>query len=404
MQWQQRLIGGYGVASQISSSLPDQVLAEVVQHRIRTLTEAEQRRLGMFTHHQGSHSTDALSRADGFLIGAGYLTATPAAASSADAASEVPSGEGWDASVLLGATGLGVLTMRLMVSATVGYELRSAVGRATLSRDADGAERLVIVLLSGIVPKLARAALPENLKPAVAAVEGRLSQVVDPSAPGGMSGVDVTYTRGALARAALLAVAKSPGAFAGRGREVAGIPYASLNPLLEEAPRYLHWRGSQAFLGTLHPWCAIASADLRCRVRPLPLCAAPRQRPPAVDVRADGHTRARRPRCDRHVAGGPCPPPGGPEWTTPTPPRGCRLDSAAYAGLLRERITNAEQLAARDDGVVTDLFSGRALPIWTGGAYRSAVTHHEAALPYPQAPSREHNADRHTQLGAAVFS
>ncbi|MBV9444641.1 MAG: hypothetical protein JO345_01895 [Streptosporangiaceae bacterium] len=44
-------------------------------------------------------------------------------------------------------------------------------------------------------------------------------------------------------------------------------PYASMYPILEEAPHYLQWVGAQGFLGTIPPWCAVVAADLSRRVR-----------------------------------------------------------------------------------------------------------------------------------------
>jgi helicase len=74
-EWQQKLIGGYTVDSQMSASLPDHLLAEVVQGRIRNAIQADQWWLRTFAHHQGRHSTEAVHRALDFLVGAEYCHA-----------------------------------------------------------------------------------------------------------------------------------------------------------------------------------------------------------------------------------------------------------------------------------------------------------------------------------------
>jgi helicase len=78
---------------------------------------------------------------------------------------------------------------------------------------------------------------------------------------------DRVLERGDLARAALLTVARSPGAFHPGIRQIRGVPYAAMYPVLEEAPRYLHWLAYQGLFGTIHPWCATVAADLERRTQ-----------------------------------------------------------------------------------------------------------------------------------------
>ncbi|WP_370072951.1 hypothetical protein [Streptacidiphilus sp. MAP5-3] len=138
--WQRKLVGGYTVASQISSSLPDQVLAEVVQGRVGSLAEAERWWRSTLAHHQGNISAGQLRQAVSFLVGAGYLARSE----------EVDSGL-----ATLKAAELGLLTARVMVSAHIGYQLRSALADRPVPTDADEAEETLIELLSTVVPKLA---------------------------------------------------------------------------------------------------------------------------------------------------------------------------------------------------------------------------------------------------------
>ncbi|KFU75793.1 hypothetical protein [Amycolatopsis lurida] len=55
-RWQAKLVAGNTVRSRIEASLPDHVLAEVVQRRIRSLREAEDWWVGALACHQGSRS------------------------------------------------------------------------------------------------------------------------------------------------------------------------------------------------------------------------------------------------------------------------------------------------------------------------------------------------------------
>ncbi|GGN45490.1 DEAD/DEAH box helicase [Streptomyces fuscichromogenes] len=384
--WQQRLIGGYTVDSQITSTLPDHVLAEIVQGGVRTSTDAEHWWLHTFAHHQGSPGADPLHRALGFLAGAGYC--------------RLENGE--DAQRIT-ATELGTVTSRVMVPSVTGFQLRTALSLMDLPKDAEEAEEMLIGELCEAVPKLSSAVLNDQLKPAVSALlhaGGRVSEV-----EGFFSAAsDAHLLPGDLARAALLAVARSPQAFVRVGQRVAGIPYSSLRPLLDDAPRYLHWLGSQGFLGMVHPWVAIVAADLNRRVR------WRRLGPPrgsgrllwmceqmATSVEAERQVplmwAAARHR-GLHS----------PDWSTRTPPSGNRLDRAPYAHLLRERV-GEQELSAAEGVLRVQPSHPRKLVVWTGRTFHVRHVRSGEADPVAGDAHAEARNDRcPTAGGTALFS
>ncbi|QXE33227.1 DEAD/DEAH box helicase [Streptomyces sp. GMY02] len=392
--WQEQLNGGYTVNSQISTTLPDHVLAEAVQLRIRTLADVERWWLGTLAYHQGNRSMEPLRRAVDFLVGADYLSLT----------------EDAEGRTVIRPTELGVLTTRVMVPTDTGYQLRMGVAQAALPTDASEAESRLIELVSTLVPKLAKAPLAENLKPAVESLlraDGHLSRVGDDTGIGDDTGRAATdYAPGHLARASLLAVANSPHDFARPRRQFASIPHSAMYPVLEDAPRFLHWLGSQGPLGTIHPWVAVVAADLSRRIR-WRRCAPPRgsgrllwmceqMATPlhAAQVVPQMWIAAR----ERGLAD--------PEWLTRTPPRGCRLEAISYAGLLRERVLAAE-LLPRPDGSVTCRAAGRVLATWRGTTHRSTVTQQaEVDGVFPAAGNNFRGAGEQGagETGAVVFS
>lgn len=337
--WQAKLTAGHTVRSQIETSLPDHVLAEAVQHRVRSSTEAEHWWVGTLAHLQGNRSLEPLRQAVDFLIDAGMLIAT--------------GNPGKDAGFT--PTELGKLTARLMVPATVGHELRLAVTDSPIPDTPGEAEANLIGLVSTLVPKLARTAINEELKASVS----RLLRPDDPT----------NYQPGDLARVALHLVAENPTAFHRSARTVAGIPYMALYPVLEEAPRYLHWIGCQGLLGAIHPWAAIVAADLSKRVRwrrcqpprgagrLLWMCeqmATPAHLEETVPTLWDAATR-------RGLSS--------PDWTSRGRPHHCRLNDEDYQALLRERATNAT-IKKHDLHVVASGPNGSMLVVWQGTRYR----------------------------------
>ncbi|MGI3224562.1 DEAD/DEAH box helicase [Streptomyces sp. GTA36] len=252
--WQVRLAAGYTVSSQIGNSLPDHVLAEVVQRRITTVPEAYAWWKQTLAYHQGHHDLDPLTDALRFLVRAEFLHHRDLDGSDAE----------------LTATELGTLTARLMVSAVSAHEIRTHVSRLELPADPETAEGALIETLSDVLPDLAMAPVGERMRDAVHRLlkkDGYLHAITQPeeysgglAAPRGLAGGD-------FARACLLTVARSPRTFLSGRRHVGGIPVEAMYPVFNEAERYLYWLGAQSTLNSTHPWAAIVASDLARRIR-----------------------------------------------------------------------------------------------------------------------------------------
>lgn len=377
--WQSKLAAGHTVHSQIQDSLPEHVLSEAVQQRITTQQDTEAWWVQTLACHQGQRSLRPLRRAVAFLNSAQMLTVSAG-----------PAGR------RLVPTELGRLTARLMVSPAVCAELRHALASVPVPVSADQAEAALAEVLATLVPKLAQASVGEDSKAALA----RLLASSGPAGPDAHSvpiaRPDRALERGDLARAALLTVARSPGAFHPGVRQIGGIPYAAMYPVLEEAPRYLHWLACQGLFGTIHPWCAIVAADLERRTawrllqpprgagRLLWACeqmATPAFAAQAVPqlwaaARGRGYTS--------------------PDWPVAGRPVHCHLDDAGYLALLRERVTDTTIEIADRKARATGP-AGSVLAVWNGPAYQITPIkrgYAVADLPSPGAG----------ESGAAVFT
>jgi helicase len=310
-EWRSKLVAGYTARSRILDSLPEHLLGEAVQQRIATVDDAERWWVQTLAYHQGQRSPGALRRAVGFLRAAQLLS---------------EAGAGGDGLV---PTELGRLTARLMVSPAVCDALRYALGAAPVPADSADAEIVLAEILATTVPKLARARVAEDGKGALSRLMYSMSAALPERGQG----------PGDLARTALLAAARMPGAFRPGVRQIGGVPYSAMYQVLEEAPRYLHWVASQGLFGTIHPWCAIVAADLELRIswrmlqpprgagRLLWACeqmATPAHAAQVVPL-LWGAARAR-----GHVS---------PDWPAGGRPAECRLDEAGYAAFLRDRAT-----------------------------------------------------------------
>lgn len=350
--WQSRLVAGHTVDSRIQESLAEQVLSEAVQRRVSSQQQAEQWWVQTLAFHQGQRGLRPLRRAIQFLISAGMLTQTS---------------EGSGARQL-GTTELGRLTARLMVSPVLCDGLRAALGQAPIPAGPDEAEELIIEVLVTALPKLAQASAGDAAKAAVSRLLAARGREGRPARHAGLAGSAEAARRGDLARAALLAVASSPEAFRPGVRQIGGVPYSAMYPVLEEAPRYLHWLACQGLFGTLHPWSAIVAGDLERRItwrmlqpgrgagRLLWACehmatsAHARQAVPELwaAARARGYTS--------------------PDWPVAGRPRQCRLDQAGYLALLRERAT-ASAIEGDGEQVRGTGPAGSVLAVWAGREY-----------------------------------
>ncbi|MEV0678960.1 DEAD/DEAH box helicase [Actinosynnema sp. NPDC050436] len=383
--WQARLVAGYSVYSRIHESLPDHVLAEVLQGRITSTADAEAWWVETLAHAQGDDAAQPVQDAVAFLVAEGHLAARPDGG--------------------LAITDLGRLTARMMVSTHAGHRLRYALGLLPTPPDPEAAEDALTLVLSVAVRDLAAIAVPDQVRPAVATAikaGGRASRITHTASVKGL-GSQTTTAPGDLARAALLLAARSPHLFGGgRGRRVAaGIPLSTLHPVFEQAPRYLSWLAAQGALGTVHPWIAIVAADLDQRVRwrrlaprrgagrLLWLCEQMATRARAQDLVPEMWRSA--------VARGV----RSPDWKPGRPPAGCELDQAGYTALLRERATTAVLTAHADRASVAGTVAATAVA-WRGKQHGPATPTKAATdVGYPD-PDTADSAE--SDRGVAVFT
>jgi helicase len=376
--WQSKLVVGHTVRSRIRDSLPEHVLSEAVQQRIGTQQEAEDWWVQTLAYHQGLHSVRPLRKSVAFLRSADMLTSDQARDSRL-----VP-------------TSLGRLTARLMVEPEVCDRLRATLNGQPVPAGPEQAEAILAEVLAALVPKLVQARVGEDGKSALAEMLANYGQVRRVRSLATLTESGGGQQRGELARAALLTVSRSPDLFRPGVRRIGGIPYGAMYPILEGAPRYLHWIACQGFFGTIHPWCAIVAADLELRItwrmlrpprgagRLLWACehmAAPANAAQAVPqlwaaARARAHTS--------------------PDWPVGGRPAQCHLDDAEYLAFLRDRATGVSFEAA-EGSVQADGPPGSVLVVWSGPAYRSTAIKRGYAI-------AESPGSAPGEPGAAVFT
>ena len=359
--WQTRLVAGYSVYSRIYDSLADHVLAEVLQARIGTLSDAQAWWVETLAHAQGDDDLEPVQTAVEFLIEEGHLTG-------------VRRGE----DLVLATTDLGRLTARMMVSTYTGQRLRRTLGLLPVPTDPDSAEEALSLVLAVAVPELAGVPVAEPVRPAVATAikaGGRTSRITHTTSIKGL-GSSASTAPGDLAWAALLLAARSPHLFRRSRtprRVVAGIPLSTIYPVMEQAPRYLSWLAAQGVLGTVHPWIAIVAADLDQRVRWRHLTPG-RGAGRLLWLCEQMATRARAkdlvPAMWQSAVGSGL---RAPDWKPGVPPTGCELDQAGYTALLRERVTTAT-ITDRADGAAVTGIAGATAVTWRGKIRTPAVT------------------------------
>ncbi|MGW6054948.1 DEAD/DEAH box helicase [Streptomyces sp. NPDC055189] len=388
-EWQARLAAGYTVRSRIRERLPDHLLAEAVQGRVRTLREAENWWTRTLSHHQGNESFDPLYDAVEFLTEARYLRRSP----------------GLEHDDTLLATELGILTSRFMLATDIADDLSDQVRAAPVPRDADAAEQSLTALLAVHLPNLVQAQFTDRARVALLRVlrNGGHLEAPDPADPqAGARPADEPVVAGDLARAALLLVAHSPKVFRTRSPYVLGIPAESLTGIYEESQRYLAWLGAQGPLGTVHPWVAVVAADLAARIRwralgprrgagrLLWMCEQMATAPLAARLVPQMWRAARK----RGI--------GAPDWTGTTPPNGCALPAQRYRQLLAERTTGALMTPEPDGVLVEGCPRGAAVRLWDGVSVElHPVEGAPVELPYPR---RAAGGPAAGHRGAVVFT
>ncbi|KPI02905.1 DEAD/DEAH box helicase domain protein [Actinobacteria bacterium OK074] len=386
--WQARLAAGYAVSSQIGNSLPDHVLAEVVQRRITTVPEAYAWWKQTLAYHQGHHDLAPLTDALQFLVRAEYLEHRPLD----------------ESDIELTATELGLLTARLMVSAVWAHEVRTHVGRLELPTAPETAEGALIETLSNILPDLAVAPVGERMRDSVHRLlkkKGYLHADAQPQEYSGGLAAPRGLAAGDFARACLLAVARSPRSFRAGRRHVGGIPVEAMHPVFNEAERYLYWLGAQGTLNSTHPWAAIVASDLARRIRwrrigpsrgsgrllwILEQMATPAKSPELVPQM---WTLARTNTVHS------------PDWNTGGRPELCRISEEEYTALLRERTTGS-RVDLREKEIVWQAPVGHSVVVWNGPHYHRTVSDGEEHT--TPSPLTEEENGNNLQQGIAVFS
>ncbi|MGW4894721.1 DEAD/DEAH box helicase [Kitasatospora sp. NPDC004240] len=386
--WQARLAAGYTVTSRIRDRLPDHLLAEAVQNRLATVTQAENWWKGTFAFHQGHHPFDPLHDATDFLTDTGYLTRTPD-----------PDGVGDDR---IEATELGRLTSRFMVDADLASTLADATAHLPVPTDPDTAEDTLITTLATRLPALEQAPFTDRAK---AELHNVLRTLGQPDRAGPDADQDEEEDRqpvaGDLARAVLLLVARAPRAFRGRPAYIRGIPADSMAPVLDDAQRYLAWLGAQGPFATVHPWTAVTAADLaqRIRWRTLgPSRGAGRLLWMCEQMATPAHTHALVPTMWQAARARGI---DSPDWPGTTAPSTCRLTQADYRTLLSSRTTGTE-ITLHPDRARVLAPRGASAVTWNGTATaRHTCTGEALDLPYPPPHPDDPSAGR---TGAAVFT
>ncbi|WP_260475685.1 DEAD/DEAH box helicase [Streptomyces sp. WAC 06725] len=385
-EWQARLAAGYTVHSRIRERLPDHLLAEAVQGRVRTIREAEYWWTRTFSCHQGNESFDPLYDAIEFLTEARYLRRSPRL----------------ERDDTLMATELGTLTSRFMLATDLADDLSNALRAAPVPQDPDTAEQLLTAMLATNLPNLEQAQFTDRARTALLRVL-RNGGHLDPDTSGAPARpADGPVVAGDLAQAALLLVAHSPNAFRTRSPYIIGIPAESLTGIYEEAQRYLAWLGAQGPLGTVHPWAAVVAADLAARIRWREL--APRRGAGRLlwiceQMATAPHTARLVPQMWRAARKRGI---GAPDWPGRTPPNGCALPAQRYRQLLTERTTGALLTPGPDGVLVRGCPRGAAVRLWDGTTVEAHPAEHAPVeLPYPR-PAPEDPEAGHR--GAAVFT
>ncbi len=355
-KWQQALVDGYTVRSHIEASLPDHLLAEAAQDRIHSVADAEHWWVRTLANHQGARNVGPVHEALDLLVTEGYLT-------------EVRQD---DDSVLLAVTELGKLTTRLMVGVQVGIDLHAWLAKQDVPEDPDEAEILLARAIATEVPQFAEAPVADELRPHVARLQraGGRPELIDKLPPQPGLAPLTACDPGDLAQVAFLLVARTPSAFARPRRTVAGVPMASLVPILAEAPRYFGWLAEQGRLGTVHPWVAVTAADLGRRIRwraTAPPRGAGRLLWMCEQMATREHADRLVPRMYRAAAARwPAP-----DWPLGGLPADCRLDRADYLALLRDRATGTEITEDSTGLTITSPPGARAM-VWTGPQFHPA--------------------------------
>ncbi|MBZ3915265.1 DEAD/DEAH box helicase [Streptomyces acidiscabies] len=385
--WQAKLAAGYTVSSQIGNSLPDHVLAEVVQRRITTVREAYAWWKQTLAYHQGHRDLAPLTEALRFLVRADFLQHRPMGETDNE----------------LTATELGLLTARLMVSAVSAHEVRTHVGRLELPTDPATAEGVLIETISVVLPDLSLAPVGERMRDSVQRLlkkEGYLDADPPTEEYGGGLAAPRGLAPGDFAHACLLTLARSPRAFRSGRRHVGGIPVEAMYSVFTEAERYLYWLGAQGTLNSAHPWSVIVSSDLARRIRWRHIAPSRGSgrllwilEQMATPVKSSEFVPRMWASARKHAV-------LSPDWTAGGRPAQCQISDDAYTALLRERTTGS-RADLREQEAVWQAPIGHTVVIWNGPHAHYAVSDgEENTTPFPS----EEGMGEDSQLGLAIFS
>lgn len=253
-EWRKKLAAGYTINSGISDQVEDHLLGEIVQRHIATRREAERWWASTFACAQGNQSLIPVGRALDLLNDGGFIKLTATAGGDHD----------------MGATPLGEVTSKMMVSVRDALGILAALNRWETPTTPAKAEAIVIESIAyntAVFDAAPDAGDQAAAVQRVVAAQGHTERLgaLRNERPFGLSRARAAGP--IVAHAGMLLAARSPSAFLARGQRVAGVKRTLFGPALYDSPRLLGWLGALGPLGVTAPWAPIVAADLARRIR-----------------------------------------------------------------------------------------------------------------------------------------
>lgn len=253
--WRQRLAAGYYIRSRIADTLPDHILGEMIQGKIRSRREAHEWWIQTFGYFQRAATETDLAQALERLETYGFIEA------------ETP-----EADAPIKATPLGSLTSRMMINVNDAISLRvSLSSKPSAPTSAKEAEEMLIETVATSVNAFSNIAAPSAQEQRAALLKvvyakGDLNLLGKQKVATNRNG-NVSCDGTQVVMAGLYLVAKSSHVMATKDRLVLGVPRSTLTYGIQESPRYFAWMAAQGPMGTIPPWAAMVGRDLGQRVK-----------------------------------------------------------------------------------------------------------------------------------------